>query len=71
MPLITIELLSGRTSLQKEQMAREVTRIVSSVSAVAQEDVWVRFVDVSPANWAIGGRLQSGTEQPGHPGSQD
>jgi len=59
MPLVTIEWLKGRPMETKERLAREVTQSVAREAGCHVDGVWLRFVDVEPADWAIGGDLQS------------
>ncbi|WP_431230856.1 tautomerase family protein [Paenarthrobacter nicotinovorans] len=59
MPIVTVEWLSGRNENQKGAIAQAITQTLGDIAAVEAEHVWVRFVDVQPENWAIGGRLQT------------
>jgi phenylpyruvate tautomerase PptA (4-oxalocrotonate tautomerase family) len=61
MPMVTIEWLRGRDSSQKEAIAQAITRTLGCVAGVAAEHIWVRFVDVHPEDWAIGGSIQGAT----------
>ena len=64
MPNVIVEWLEGRSPEQKAELAQALTEAMSTVGRVGAEHLHVRFVDVSPGDWAIGGSLLDGT---GHP----
>lgn len=59
MPMIRVELLSGRTVEQKRDFAQAVTRAASEILGCGTAAVAVVFDDIAPENWANGGRLES------------
>lgn len=59
MPIIRVELLSGRSVEQKRDFARSVTELASDILGCSREAVAVVFDDVAPHDWANGGRLES------------
>ncbi len=58
MPIVTIDLWSGRTREQKERLAAEITQSMVKVLEVKPETVQIRFNDFKRSNWAIKGELQ-------------
>jgi 4-oxalocrotonate tautomerase len=62
MPFVTIELLEGRTKEQKAALAKAVTTAVQESLGVGPERIYVFLRDLSPDNFAQGGKLRS--EQP-------
>ncbi|MBM3705052.1 MAG: 4-oxalocrotonate tautomerase [Actinobacteria bacterium] len=58
MPVVTVELLEGRTVQQKRDMAKRITDAVTEVTGVSPEIVEVIFHDMKKENYAIGGILQ-------------
>lgn len=59
MPIIRVELLSGRTVDQKRDFARAITDCASKILECSPEAVAVVFDDVVSHNWANGGVLVS------------
>lgn len=58
MPIVTIDLWSGRTRAQKEFLARAITESMVEVLKVKPESVQVLFNNIDKENWAISGKLQ-------------
>ncbi|MBA3304466.1 MAG: tautomerase family protein [Thermoleophilaceae bacterium] len=58
MPFVTIEWFEGRSDEQKRAIAERVTNALAEVGEVPADQVWIRFVDASRADWAIGGEIQ-------------
>ncbi len=59
MPIIRIEMLTGRTHEQKAQLAKAITEAVVTIGKTKPESTWVVFQDVTKDNWAEGGTLLS------------
>ena len=59
MPFVTIEWYEGRSDEQKREIARRVTEVLSDVGKLPVDQVWIRFVDSSKSDWAMGGEIQS------------
>jgi 4-oxalocrotonate tautomerase len=59
MPIIRVELLSGRSVDQKREFARAVTDCASDILGCSRDAVAVVFDDVAPHDWANGGVLNS------------
>jgi 4-oxalocrotonate tautomerase len=63
MPVITVQMLAGRSSEQKEQLIGELTRVMETVVGVDGERVQVIITEVPEGNWGRGGApLASGGE---------
>ncbi len=58
MPFVTIEWFEGRSDDQKREVAEKVTHVLTEVGRMPADQVWIRFVDVSRSDWAIGGQVQ-------------
>ncbi len=58
MPFVTIEWFEGRSDDQKSEIAEKVTAVLAEVGEMPPDQVWIRFVDVPKADWAIGGQIQ-------------
>jgi len=58
MPVVTIEWYEGRSSEQKREIAEKLTALLVEVGKTEPEHVWIRFVDSSKGDWAMGGELQ-------------
>jgi 4-oxalocrotonate tautomerase len=59
MPIIHVEMFSGRTQAQKRELARAITEAVCNVAQTTPEATIVIFQDVERENWAQSGRLVS------------
>jgi len=59
MPIITVQMWSGRTKAQKSELARAITDAVVTIAHTRAEDTIVIFEDVDRENWAQGGELAS------------
>jgi 4-oxalocrotonate tautomerase len=57
MPIITVELLEGRSVEQKRALARELTDAFVRTCGGEVSSVRVVVHDVPRTNWAIGGHL--------------
>lgn len=56
MPFLTVNLLEGRTEVQKTALIRELTDTVVRVLDARPETVRVLINEVSNTNWGIGGK---------------
>lgn len=59
MPIIRVELWSGRTAQQKADLAKSITDAVCRIAGAPPEATFVVFTDVPKENWAQGGVLAS------------
>lgn len=59
MPVIKVEMFSGRTVEQKRQLAKALTDSFISVCGGKPQSVHIIIDDVTKDNWAIGGELCS------------
>ncbi|MCX7748781.1 MAG: 2-hydroxymuconate tautomerase family protein [Clostridia bacterium] len=57
MPIINIELWSGRTHEQKKELAKAFTESMVNILKVKPESVQIIFKETDKKNWAIGGKL--------------
>jgi len=58
MPYVTIEWFEGRSDEQKREIAEKLTDVLAEVGKLPADQVWIRFVDSSKADWAMGGEIQ-------------
>ncbi|MEH3033694.1 MAG: 4-oxalocrotonate tautomerase family protein [Aeromicrobium erythreum] len=59
MPIITIEMLAGRSADQKRAVAAALTDVAVEVLAVERSTVQVHLHEMAPGDVAIGGQLVS------------
>lgn len=59
MPIVRIEMWTGRTQAQKAELARVFTEALVTIVHTTPESVIVVFEDVLKENWAVGGILAS------------
>ena len=62
MPVVHVEMFSGRTQAQKRELARAITEAVCNIAQTTPEATTVIFRDVDRDDWAHSGRLASESE---------
>lgn len=67
MPYVTIEWFEGRSDEQKKEIAEKLTEVLSEVGNMPADQVWIRFVDSSKSDWAMGGEIQGAGPAGGEP----
>jgi 4-oxalocrotonate tautomerase len=55
MPLVNIDMWTGRTPEQKEKVIKKVTEAICESIGCPKEAVWVVIKDVPKENWGING----------------
>jgi len=63
MPIVRVEMWSGRTKAQKQELARAITEVVCNIAHTTPEATIVVFEDIDKENWAEAGRLASDAEE--------
>lgn len=59
MPMIRVEMFTGRTSEQKRDFAKAVTDSFVSICGGTPQSVQIVFQDVAKTDWATAGKLAS------------
>lgn len=59
MPMIRVEMLSGRSREQKRNLVRELTLAFNRTCGSKPEDVQIVIADIDRDNWATAGLLLS------------
>ena len=59
MPLVHVEMFSGRTHQQKADMAQAITDVITNIAQISPDTVTVIFTDVPREHWAHAGKLAS------------
>jgi 4-oxalocrotonate tautomerase len=59
MPIVRVEMWSGRTHAQKQELARVITDAMVNIAHTTAEATIVIFEDIANENWAQGGALAS------------
>ena len=62
MPIIRIEMWTGRTHAQKAELDRVITEAMVTIAHTTPEATIVVFEDVAKENWAQAGALASDTK---------
>ena len=57
MPIITIELIEGRSVEQKREMAKKITETVVEITKIPQDAVEIIFHDLKKENYSKAGVL--------------
>ena len=57
MPIVTIELIEGRSVEQKREMARKITETIVEITKIQQDAVEIIFNDIKKENYSKGGLL--------------
>jgi 4-oxalocrotonate tautomerase len=59
MPIIRVEMWTGRTDAQKRELARVMTDAMVNIAHTTPEATIIVFEDVDKENWAQSGKLAS------------
>jgi len=59
MPIIRVEMWTGRTLAQKRELARVITDALVNIAHTTAEATIVVFEDIPRENWAQAGKLAS------------
>ena len=59
MPIVRVEMWTGRTHAQKQELTRAITEAVCTIAETTPEATIVVFEDIDRSNWAQGGVLAS------------
>lgn len=57
MPVIRVEMFSGKSREQKRKLAQQVTNTFVEVTGVKPEHVTVLFSEMEMEDWAVAGKL--------------
>ena len=56
MPILKVELFSGRSQELRDLLAQRLTEVVTDVLGSAPEDVSVILSEIRPTEWFVGGK---------------
>lgn len=59
MPIVRVEMWSGRTLAQKKELARVITDAMVNIAHTTAEATIIVFDDIPRENWAQAGKLAS------------
>ena len=59
MPIVRVEMWTGRTEAQKKELARVITDAMVNIAHTTPEATIIVFQDIEKANWAQAGKLSS------------
>ena len=59
MPIIKVELWTGRTKEQKAELAKAITDVVVNIARTTPDETIVIFQDVDKENWSKAGVMAS------------
>ena len=62
MPIVRVEMWTGRTHAQKQELARVITEAMVNISHTTPEATIIIFEDVAKEDWAQSGVLASDME---------
>lgn len=57
MPIVRVEMLSGRSPELKQRLATEMTALVARLCDSDPSHIYVLFQDVAHHDWAVAGRV--------------
>jgi 4-oxalocrotonate tautomerase len=60
MPVVRVSWFEGKDQAQKQKVAAEITESIVRSTGTDASYIYVIFDDVSPSNWAGGGKLFGG-----------
>lgn len=59
MPIVRIEMLTGRSAETKQLIAHEITETMSRLCKVDPSHIYVMFDDIQHHDWAVAGKVFS------------
>ncbi len=59
MPIVRVEMWTGRTEAQKKELARVITDAMVNIAHTTPEATIIVFEDIEKDNWAPAGKLSS------------
>ncbi|MCH7484255.1 MAG: tautomerase family protein [Chloroflexi bacterium] len=59
MPIVRVEMWTGRTTAQKKELARVITDAMVNIAHTTPEATIIVFEDIEKDNWAQAGKLSS------------
>jgi 4-oxalocrotonate tautomerase len=59
MPIVRVEMWTGRTEAQKRELARVMTDAMVNIAHTTAEATIIIFEDIDKENWAQSGKLAS------------
>ncbi|HSP55809.1 MAG TPA: tautomerase family protein [Dehalococcoidia bacterium] len=59
MPIVRVEMWTGRTLAQKKELARVITDAMVNIAHTTAEATIIVFEDIARENWAQSGKLAS------------
>ncbi len=62
MPIVRVEMFTGRTHAQKQELARAITEAVVNIAHTTPDQTIVVFSEVEREDWAVAGKLASDEE---------
>lgn len=62
MPIVRVEMFTGRTHAQKQELARAITEAVVNIAHTTADQTIVIFSEIEREDWATAGKLASDDE---------
>ena len=62
MPIVRVQMWTGRTHAQKQELARVITEAMVNIAHTIPEATIIIFEDIAKENWAQAGVLASDVE---------
>jgi 4-oxalocrotonate tautomerase len=59
MPIVRVEMWTGRTEAQKRELARVITDAMVNIAHTTADATIIVFEDIEKEDWAQGGKLAS------------
>ena len=59
MPVVTVQMWTGRTPAQKRALCKAITDAMVKIGKTTADQVHVVFQDVEKTNWGVNGKLAS------------
>lgn len=69
MPMIRVEMLTGRNEAQRIELAEVLSRETARIANCPLSDIQVIICEVERTHWAVGGVLNQVTSELSHPES--
>jgi 4-oxalocrotonate tautomerase len=69
MPVINVQMLSGRTPEQKSALVSALAEVTQQLLGVPEDAVRVILTETPPENWGVGGRTMAEIRRLASPGA--
>ena len=56
MPFVNIKIYEGHAKERKDELARRITEVITEVTKIPPQGIWVVIDEVPPPDWYVAGK---------------